>query len=44
MLEVLQAYEMSLGQQLNKAKTTVFFIKSTKKESVLMAKIRSNKK
>ena len=36
MLEVLQAYEMSSGQQLNMAKTTVFFSKSTKEESVLI--------
>lgn len=31
-LEVLQVYEMNLGQQLNKAKTTVFFSKLTKEE------------
>lgn len=31
-LEVLQVYEMSSGQQINKAKTTVFFSKSTKED------------
>ena len=38
MLEVLQAYEMSSGQQLNMAKTTVFFSKSTKEESRVLIK------
>ena len=31
-LDVLQIYEMSSGQQINKAKTTVFFSKSTKED------------
>ena len=31
-IEVLQVYKMSSGQQINKAKTTVFFSKPTKKE------------
>ena len=31
-LDVLQTYEMSLGQQINKAKTTVFYSKSTKED------------
>ena len=31
-LEVLHVYEQSSGQQINKAKTTVFFSKSTKEE------------
>lgn len=37
-LEVLQVYEMSLGQQINKAKTTTFFSKSTKEERRLLIK------
>ena len=37
-LEVLQVYEMSLGQQINKAKTTVFFRKSTSEEQRQMIK------
>ena len=31
-LDVLQIYEMSSGQQINKAKKTVFFSKSTKED------------
>ena len=31
-VDVLQIYEMSSGQQINKAKTTVFFSKSTKED------------
>ena len=29
---MLQVYEMSSGQQINKAKSTVFFSKSTKED------------
>ena len=32
MLDVLQIYKMSSGQQINKAKKTVFFSKSTKED------------
>ena len=31
-LDVLQIYKMSSGQQINKAKKTVFFSKSTKED------------
>ena len=37
-LEVLQIYEKSLGQQINKAKTIVFFSKSTIEEKRQMIK------
>ena len=37
-LEVLQIYERSSGQQINKAKTTIFFSKSTSEEQKLLIK------
>ena len=37
-MEVLQACEMSSGQQINKAKTTIFFSHSTSEERRLMIK------
>ena len=37
-MEVLQACEMSLGQQINKAKTAIFFSHSTNEERRLMIK------
>jgi len=37
-VEVLQIYEVGSSQQLNKAKTTVFFSKSTNEESRQMIK------
>ena len=37
-IEVLQIYEVGAGQQINKAKTTVFFSKSTNEESRQMIK------
>ena len=37
-LEVLHIYERSLGQQINKAKTTIFFSKSTSEEEKLLIK------
>ena len=37
-MDVLQANEMSSGQQINKAKTTIFFSHSTNEEPRLMIK------
>ena len=37
-MEVLQVYEMGSGQQLNKAKTTIFFSKSTDEASRFLIK------
>ena len=37
-MDVLQAYEMSSGQQINKAKTNIFFSHSTNEEPRLMIK------
>ena len=37
-LEVLHIYERSSGQQINKAKTTIFFSKSTSEEEKLLIK------
>ena len=37
-LEILQVYELSSGQQINKAKTTIFFSRSTSKERRMMIK------
>ena len=37
-LEILHIYERSSGQQINKAKTTIFFSKSTREEEKLLIK------
>ena len=37
-LEILQVYESSSGQQINKAKTTIFFSRSTSDEKRMMIK------
>ena len=37
-MEILQVYESSSGQQINRAKTTIFFSHSTSKERRMMIK------